>query len=39
MWSEEDILRVLDDCGRRFTFPTLDNGYAHWRHWPEGGTL
>lgn len=29
MWTQAEILQVLDDCCESFTFPMLDNGYVY----------
>lgn len=28
-WKKTDILNVLDECAKSFTFPALDNGYVY----------
>ncbi|MHA7854831.1 DUF7003 family protein [Marinobacter shengliensis] len=28
-WTESEVLEVLDECARAFTFPALDNGYVY----------
>jgi hypothetical protein len=28
-WNSKQILKILDDCWKAFTFPAMDNGYVY----------